>query len=92
MEIALDAGADDLKTDEQAYEILTTPTNFESVHTAIEAKGISCEAAEVTAIPDLTVSLNDQATINTVTRLLEALEDHDDVQQVYSNAEFPADN
>lgn len=89
MEIALDAGADDFTTEDQGYEILTTPTQFEVVHEAIEAKGIPCEAAEVTALPELTVPLNDESTLRVVARLLEALEDHDDVQQVYSNAEFP---
>lgn len=89
MEIALEAGADDLKTDDQGFEILTTPTNFESVHKAIEERGIHCEAAEITSSPDLTVPVNDESTAGTVTRMLEALEDHDDVQQVYSNADFP---
>lgn len=66
MEIALEAGADDFKTDDQGYEILTDPTRFETVHKAIEAKGIPCEAAEVTALPDLTVPLNDEPMIRAV--------------------------
>lgn len=89
MEMALEAGADDFKTEEQGYEILTAPADFEAVHKSIEAKGVSCEAAEVTALADLTVALKDESVIRAVSRLLEALEDHDDVQQVYSNAEFP---
>jgi len=91
MGIAVEAGAEDFKADEEGYEILTAPADVESVHRAIEGKGIVCEAAEVTALPDLTVPLTDEATIRAVSRLLESLEDHDDVQQVYSNAEFPAD-
>lgn len=91
MQIALEAGAEDFKTDDQGYEILTTPADFEAVHKAIEAKGIPCEAAEVTALAELTVPLTDESTIKVVARLLEALEDHDDVQQLYSNAEFPPD-
>jgi YebC/PmpR family DNA-binding regulatory protein len=92
MEIALEAGAEDFKTEDQGYEILTAPAQFEAVHKAIEVQGIRCEAAEVTALADLTVPLNDEPTIKAVTRLLEALEDHDDVQQVYSNAEFPLED
>jgi len=92
MEVALEAGADDFKTEDQGYEILTAPADFESVHKAIEAKGVPCEAAEVTAVADLTVPMKDQAVINAVSRLLEALEDQDDVQQVFSNAEFPSEN
>jgi YebC/PmpR family DNA-binding regulatory protein len=89
MELALEAGADDFRTEAQGYEILTTPSQFESVHQVLESKGISCEAAEVTALADLTVPLREESQIKAVSRLLEALEDHDDVQAVYSNAEFP---
>jgi len=92
MEVALEAGAEDFRVDDPGYEILTTPANFESVHQAIESRGIPCEAAEVTALAELTVPLNEASTVKAVTRLLEALEDQDDVQQVYSNAEFPTDN
>jgi YebC/PmpR family DNA-binding regulatory protein len=89
MELALEAGADDFKTEDQGYEILTAPSDFESVHRAIEAKGVPCEAAEITALADLTVALQDESVIKAVSRFLEELEDQDDVQQVYSNAEFP---
>jgi len=92
MEMALDAGAEDLHVDENGYEILTSPAQLESVHKAIEARGIIVESAEVAAIPSLTVSLSDSASAHAVMQLLEALEDHDDVQQVYSNAEFPSPN
>jgi len=91
MEVALEAGAEDFKSDEHGYEILTAPADFETVQKAIEAKGIPCESAEVTALSDLTVPVNDRTTVQAVTRLLEALEEHDDVQQVYSNAAFPDD-
>lgn len=89
MEVALEAGAEDFRSEEQGYEILTKPADFEAVHKAIEGKGIRCEAAEITAVPDLTVPLSATSEINVVSRLLESLEDHEDVQQVYSNAEFP---
>ena len=90
MEIALEAGAEDFKADESGYEILTEPANFEKVHKEIEAKGIKCEAAEVTSLPNLTVPLAETTSIAAVNRLVEALEEDDDVKEVYSNAEFVA--
>lgn len=89
MELALEAGAEDFRADPQGYEIITDPASFEAVHKAIEAKGIRCEAAEVTELPVSTVPLQDPNAIAAVNRLIEALEEHDDVKEVYSNAEFP---
>jgi YebC/PmpR family DNA-binding regulatory protein len=88
MEVALEAGAEDFQADTQGYEIVTDPASFESVHKAVEARGVKCEAAEVTALPLTTVPLTPSAAA-AVNRLLEALEDNDDVKEVYSNAEFP---
>jgi YebC/PmpR family DNA-binding regulatory protein len=88
MEVALEAGAEDFKADEHGFEVLTEPGRFESVHKALEGKGFKCEVAEVTSLPTLTVPLNDPASTGAVTKLIEALEDHDDVKEVYSNAEF----
>lgn len=90
MELALEAGAEDFKADEDGYEIITAPAQFETVHKAIEAKGIKPALAEVTEIPSLTVPLTDAAAVAAVNRLIEALEDHDDVKEVYHNAEFPS--
>ncbi len=91
MELALEAGAEDFKAEEQGYEILTEPAQFETVHKQIEAKGIKPAAAEVTSIPSVTVLLNSDPAISAVNKLIESLEDHDDVKEVYSNAEFPED-
>ena len=91
MEAALEAGAEDFKTDPQGFEVLTDPAHFEPVHKQIEARGIKAAVAEVTALPSVTVPLSDAATVAAVGRLIEALEDHDDVKEVYSNAEFPED-
>ena len=88
MEIALEAGAEDFRADESGYEILTESANFEKVHKEIEAKGIKCDAAEITSLPMLMVSLSDSTAINAVNRLVDALEEDDDVKEVYSNAEF----
>ena len=84
MEAALEAGAEDFKAEPEGYEILTDPASFEAVHKAIEAKGIKPEAAAVTYLPAMTAPGTEA-----VSRLLELLEDHDDVKEVYSNAEFP---
>jgi YebC/PmpR family DNA-binding regulatory protein len=90
MELALEAGAEDFRADADGYEILTDPARFEAVHQRLEAAGIKPEVAHVTCLPTLTVPLNDPAAAAAVTRLLDALEDHDDVKEVHSNAELPA--
>lgn len=89
METVLEAGADDFKTEPEGYEILTDTGHFEAVHKAIEAKGIKPAAAEVTWVPTLTVPLSAGKAADEVTRLVDLLEDHDDVKDVHSNAEFP---
>ncbi len=91
MEVALDAGAEDFKSEPQGFEILTDPAHFEAVHKQLEAKNIKPAVAEVTALPTVTVPLQDDASVAAVNRLIDALEDHDDVKEVYSNAEFPED-
>jgi YebC/PmpR family DNA-binding regulatory protein len=89
MEVALDAGAEDFKAEPQGYEIITDPAHFEAVHKQIEAKGIKADVAGVTALPTVTVPLPDDRAVAAVNKLIDALEDHDDVKEVYSNAEFP---
>ena len=89
MELALEAGAEDFKAEPEGFEILTDPANFEKVHGQIEAKGIKCDVAEVTELPSVTVPLTQSEIAAAVNRLIEALEEHDDVKEVYSNAEFP---
>jgi len=89
MELALEAGAEDFKADPQGYEIITDPGNFEAVHKAIESKGIKCDVAEVTSIPTVTVPLSEGPALNAVNKLIDVLEEHDDVKEVYSNAESP---
>jgi YebC/PmpR family DNA-binding regulatory protein len=89
MELALEAGAEDFKAETEGYEILTEPGQFEAVHKQLEAKGIKPAVAEVTELPSVTVPLAGEATVAAVNRLIDALEDHDDVKEVYSNADFP---
>jgi YebC/PmpR family DNA-binding regulatory protein len=88
MAVALDAGAEDFKAEAEGYEIITDPHQFEAVHKQVDAKGIKCAAAEITALPTVTVPLNEPAAVTAVNRLIEALEEHDDVKEVYSNVEF----
>jgi YebC/PmpR family DNA-binding regulatory protein len=89
MELALEAGAEDFKADAEGFEILTEPVNFEAVHKKIEEAGIKCEAAEITSLPAITVPLYGEAPVAAVNRLIDGLEDHDDIREVFSNAEFP---
>lgn len=89
MEVALEAGAEDFKADEHGYEILTDPHHFEAVHKALEQKQFKCEVAEVTALPTVTVPVGESAAASAVQKLIDALEDHDDVKEVYSNGDFP---
>ena len=88
MELALEAGAEDFKTEPEGYEILTAPNQFEAVHEAVEAKGIKPVLAGITELPTLTVPLSDPQAA-AVSKLIEAIEDHDDVKEVYHNGEFP---
>ena len=88
MEVALEAGAEDVLTDEEgAIEVLTTPADFEAVKNALEAAGLVAEMAEVTWRAENSVSLaGDEAA--KMQKLLDILEDLDDVQNVFHNAEF----
>ena len=83
-EIAIEAGADDLRDDEDNFEIITSPENFEGVQTAIKSAGIEPQMAEVSMVPQTYVKL-EGSSAQTMLRLMEAIEDHDDVQKVYAN-------
>ncbi|MDD2608672.1 MAG: YebC/PmpR family DNA-binding transcriptional regulator [Giesbergeria sp.] len=86
MEIALEAGADDVVTDDDgAIEVLTAPATFEAVKNALEAAGLTPDAADVTMRPDLTIPLEGEDAAR-MQKLLDILEDLDDVQEVYHNA------
>ncbi|RMF38150.1 MAG: YebC/PmpR family DNA-binding transcriptional regulator [Planctomycetota bacterium] len=87
MEIALENEAEDIDTLEDRIEIRTSPENFSQVRTALEDAGIELEVAEVVRLPQTTVDV-DEETATKVLKLLEALEDHDDVQSVASNLNF----
>lgn len=89
MEVAIEAGAEDFLVEPEGYEILTEPARFEAVHKAIEARGIASVSAELTALPVVLVPAPEVATPRAALRqLLEELEDHDDVKEVFVNAEL----
>jgi YebC/PmpR family DNA-binding regulatory protein len=90
MEIGLEAGADDVRDAGDIFEVLTTPEAFEGVRQALEDAGIALASAEVTMIPQSTVPLEGKQAEQMV-RLLELLEDHDDVQSVSSNMDIAAE-
>ncbi|MBP7302035.1 MAG: YebC/PmpR family DNA-binding transcriptional regulator [Brachymonas sp.] len=88
MEVALDAGAEDVMTDDDgAIEVLTAPADFETVKNALEAAGLNAEVAEVTMRAENTIALAGEEA-QKMQKLLDALEDQDDVQNVYHNAEL----
>ncbi|WP_297456951.1 YebC/PmpR family DNA-binding transcriptional regulator [Persephonella sp.] len=88
-EKAIEAGAEDLITDdENYYEVRTEPKDLYAVKEALEKEGISIEKAEITRIPTTTVEIKDPETAQKLLKLLDALEDNDDVQKVYSNFEM----
>jgi YebC/PmpR family DNA-binding regulatory protein len=89
MMMALDAGAEDVQAQEDVFEIYTSPADFHNVREALEKQGLSFLSAEVQKIPQNTVALPDEDTIQKIQKLLEMLEENDDVQNVFHNAELP---
>ena len=86
---ALDAGAEDVKNEEGMYEILTDPVDFSAVREALEAQGLEFLSAEVAMLPQNPVGITDPEVAAKVEKLIDMLEDNDDVQNVYHNAELP---
>ncbi len=85
---AVEAGAEDMKTTSDEYEITTAPEDFASVRKALEEAGYTIVSAEITMVPKSTVPLTGKEA-QQVLRLMDALEDHDDVQRVYANFDIP---
>jgi len=90
MELAIDAGADDIKTVDNHYEITTVAENFESVRKALDDAGITLEIAEITRIPSNTVAV-DENKGKALLKLMDILDDHDDIQKAYSNFDISDD-
>lgn len=85
MMLALDAGAEDFKEEEDSFEIVTAPDDFSQVREALEKAGIPMVQAEVTMIPQNWVTLTDEQDIKNMNKILDLLEEDDDVQEVYHN-------
>lgn len=87
MMMALDAGAEDFSEEEDSFEVITAPDDFSVVREALEAENIPMASAEVTMIPQTYVSLTDEKDITNIQRILDLLDEDDDVQEVYHNWE-----
>jgi YebC/PmpR family DNA-binding regulatory protein len=87
MELALEAGAEDFVTeDADVFEILTDPASFEAIRSKIEEKGIAIQTAEIQSVPQNTIAVGDKGP--SLLKLLEMIEDHEDVQKVWSNGDI----
>jgi YebC/PmpR family DNA-binding regulatory protein len=89
IELALEAGAEDVKDEENQFEVITSPEDFTNVKAAFDDRDLKYELAEITMSPQTTVRIEDTKTAQQLLRLMDALEDSDDVQHVYANFDIP---
>jgi transcriptional/translational regulatory protein YebC/TACO1 len=85
IEVATEAGAEDITSDTGSYEVVTPPEEIDTVRSAIEAKGIPMVSAEVVMRPKNSVRLQKESEAGSMLKMFEMLEEHDDVQKVYAN-------
>jgi len=88
MEVALDAGAEDIKDEGDSFDVLTAPDDFDAVKDAIDGAQIPCEVAEISMVPQNTTAVSGKEAEQMI-RFMEALDDNDDVQNFYTNADIP---
>ena len=88
MDVALEAGADDIETEGENFTVYTSFADYENVKKAIEDAGIKVDSSEITRIPQNTIQVSDQETAEQILKLFDKLEDDDDVQNVYANFEI----
>jgi transcriptional/translational regulatory protein YebC/TACO1 len=86
---AADAGAEDIEQDESSFRVTTAPEALHAVRSGLEEAGFSIESAEATMVPKTSVEIDDEAMARKVVRLMDELEENDDVQAVYSNFDIP---
>ncbi|UCC43082.1 MAG: YebC/PmpR family DNA-binding transcriptional regulator, partial [Candidatus Zixiibacteriota bacterium] len=91
MEVALEGGADDIKSDSGIFEILMEPAALDDVRSAVEAKSIPIVSAEVTKLPQSTTKVIKESEAQSMLKLLDLLEENDDIQKVYSNFDIDQD-
>ena len=89
MEIALSEGADDMQTAGDVYELTCEPGAYEQLKNALQEKEIPTEIAEISMVPQSTITIDDADTAKKILRLMDELEDHDDIQNVYANFDIP---
>ncbi len=89
MEVALEAGAEDVVDDGSVFQVLTAPEDLETVREALEGAGISYDEANLSMIPQNVVEVNDEKTAAQLMKLLDNLEDNEDVQNVHANFDIP---
>ena len=89
LELALGAGADDMQTTGEVFEITCDPSAFEPLKKALEAKSIPIEVAEISMVPQNTVGIDSETVAKRIVSLMEAFDDHDDVQNAYANFDIP---
>jgi YebC/PmpR family DNA-binding regulatory protein len=89
MDKALEAGAEDVVEEDSVYQVVSAPEDFETVREALAAAGVQFVEASVAMVPKNIVEITDEKTAKQILRLLESLEDHDDVQNVYANFDIP---
>ena len=89
MLVAADAGADDIVDLGDTWQVTTPPTELHAVRVAIEAAGIAVKESDLTMVPTTSVELGEESAAKSVLRLVDALEDHDDVESVYANFDIP---
>ncbi len=87
--VAADGGADDLERDGNIFQVTSAPESLSSVRGAIEAAGFAVDSAELMLVPKTTVAVEDEAKARQVMRLIDELEDNDDVQEVFANFDIP---
>ena len=89
MELALDAGADDVVEEDDLFKVMTSPADFNAVSESLEKAGIKMESAAIDMIPQTTIELTEEKVDRRVINMVEMLEDNDDVQNVYANFDIP---
>lgn len=90
-ELVINAGAEDFVEEEDCYKVITSAENFQTVVEEIENAGYKCLSAQTSRNPENTIEVTDEATAKNIMRLLDALESHDDVQNVYANFDMDDD-
>ena len=89
MDLALEAGAEDVREEENEFQVLTAPEDFETVREALQKQGVAFLEAGIAMIPKNTIEVGEEKTAKQLMKLLENLEDYDDVQNVYANFDIP---